>query len=677
MRPLRFVALLLPLALVLSVPVTARGDFYYYNAQPSGVALLFSHPVFSQQLASSGVSGLTCSVTFQSQTVNMPYDATAQAFVYRWPTALPPGSYQATVTLSAQGYQPVVTNLTFQVASSAVSALPPPSLYDIATERIVNYARQEVGLTPLVLDPSLSAAAQAHADYVVNHEDLYTNSVSVHSEPDPSASGYSGSQPSDRDSAYGAVAGGSEVIAFDPTPALSLVDLFDTTFHRFGLLDPTAYALGAGFDSTLSASASMNDVYVSDFDTRNEPGGQPYTVLFPWKGASGVPVQFNGESPDPLAGIAPAGQGNQTPESGYPVSITFDPAQVSAVTVTSAVLTDPSGGSVPAWLVDSANYSDTNSIYSGETMGTSAALFPEKPLQYNTTYTASFSGTAQPSGANGGAAQPFSVSWSFTTQAAPRVAGAFESGGYLFVTGQNIAQAYVSAYDFPSGNPTVGATLFQDQNLIVYPVTGGSVDSVTLTDGATNRSLGTISVNPSSPLSDVGASASSELSVNEANAAGLVAGFPDGTYRPDASVTGQQAIVMIHRAFGSPTPPAGAATPAGISPWAAAAVTWATAQGVIQPSDRFAPDADATRAQLVTWLMRAYALSPSAQPSHFTDQSQIPAAFSGYVAAAQQMGVAGGYPDGSFRPASPVSRGAFAIWLVRLSQALPSPAGLF
>lgn len=663
------------LLMTFSVPAVAQGGFYYYDANPTSVTLLYSHPIFSQQLASAPVPGMSCSVTFQGKTIHMPYDSASGAFIYTWPSALPAGAYSAVITLNAQGYDPVTSDLSFSVSPSAIQALPSPSLYDIATQRIVNYARGMVGLNPLTIDPSLSAAAQAHADYVIGHESVYTSSVSVHSEPSPPLPGFSGHQPYDRDTAYGAVAGGSEVIAFDPTTPLSLVDLFDTTFHRFGLLDPTAYALGAGFASTMSNTASFNDIYVSDMDTRNEPTGQPQTVLFPWNGATGVPVAFSGESPDPLAGIAPAGQANQTPEAGYPVSITFDPLQVSSITVQSATLTDASGQSVPAWLVDNQNYKDTNSVYSGESMGTSAALFPEQALGYDTAYTASFSGTLTPAG--GGAAQPFTDAWTFTTVPAPTLGTAFLSGGYLFVTGQNLAQAYVSTYGFSSGNPSVGATLYQDQNLIVYPVTGGNVTSVTMIDGATGRTLGDLTVAQASPLSDVGTSASSELAVNEASAASLVQGYPDGTYRPDASITGLQAVAMIYRAFGSPALPAGTVLPTGVSSWGAAALAWANTAGIVLPTDGFSAYGNATRAQLATWLMRAFQLSPAGTSAGFTDAAQIPAAFAGYITAAKNLGVVSGYPDGSFRPQAPVSRGAFAIWLVRLDQALPDPATLF
>lgn len=672
---MRAAALFVPtLLLSFLLPATALGDFYYYNAEPSGVALHYDHPIFSQQLASGSVSGMQCTVSFLGKTVSMPYDAASGAFTYVWPSALAKGSYTAVVTLDASGYQPIVSDLSFSVAQDAVSSLPAPSLYDIATGRIVNYARAAVGLNPLSIDPSLSAAALSHANYVMDHQNLYPNSVSVHSEPSPSASGYTGSQPFDRDNAFGSVAGGSEVIAFDPTLSLSLVDLFDTTFHRFGLLDPTAYAFGAGFSSTPSFTASMNDIYVADFDTRNEPKGQPFTVLFPWKSETSVPVAFNGESPDPLAGIAPPGQGNLTPESGYPVTITLDPAQVKSMQVSTATITDPSGGTVPAWLVDHQNYSDKNPVYTGESMGTSAALFPQKALQYDTTYTAAITGTAT---LQSGGTQPFSDTWSFTTTPAPKAMKAFQTGGYLFLTGQNVSQVYVSNYAFPRGNVNVGPTLYQDGSLVVYPVTGGALSSVTLTDGATNASLGSVNVASQGPFSDAGTSASSQLAVNEAGAQGIVAGFLDGTYRPNQSVTDQQALVMIYRALGSPSVPAGAQTPPGISSWATSAVAWASAAGVLQPQDAFAPDSQATRAQLATWLMRAYSLSPSTAPSGFTDGSRIPAAFLGYVSAAHHLGIVQGYPDGSFRPGAVVSRGAFAIWLEHLYEALPNPAGLF
>jgi hypothetical protein len=649
---------------------TAQASFVYFDPSLNGVTLRVATPVFSLQAQPDPGSSLACSLEFQGQQVQMPYDDQQQGCVYQWPTPLAPGSYTATITVSSPGVSPLVENLQFSVDQGAVASLPQENLASIEAQRVLDYVRHAVGLPDTGFDAGLQAASQAHAQYFVRNQTLYTASVSMHTEPAAQAPGFTGSLPQDRDNAFSAIAGGSEVmVSGDPSGPYSLQGLFDTTFHRFGLLDPTLTALGAGYDQSPLGDASGQAAYVVDLDTGFDPAAQ-MSWEFPWNGATGVPVAFLGEDPDPLAGIAPAAQTQSQPESGYPASLSFDPGQVQSVTVAQATLTRD-GVAVPSYLVDSATYHDQNATYPDESMGTSVALFPAQPLQYETTYTASMSGTITL--ASGGT-QPFQDSWSFTTGAAPSVSGAYEDGGTLYVVGQNLEFAYISTYWYLGGNPTLGNTSYQGAHLISAPVSG-NLTKVEVTDGATGRVIGDIPV-AKAPFSDAGASSASQYYVDADQAAGLVQGYPDGTFRPDAAVTGAQAIVMLYRAMGSPST-AGEAQVAGVPSWAEAAVQWADAASVVEPGDGFLPYADATRAQLTTWLWRAFGLPPAQTAPAFSDASTIPAAFQGYVSAAAQDGVVLGYPDGTFRPDAPVQRGAFAIWTWRLHAALIAPQSLF
>ena len=664
------------LALSLLIPFagTAQAGYSYYPPEPSGVTLQVATPVFSQQIEVGTGTSVVCTLSFEGQTVTMPYVASQSACVYAWPTALAPGSYQATLDVTAPGYYPLNQTLTFSVAQGAVDALPPESLASLETMRIVNYVRGQEGLSPVSFDPALQAAAQAHAQYFVQNTSLYPTSMSVHKEPDATAPGFTGTQPEDRDSAFGAVGGGNEVMSTDSiTSAWSLTGLFDTTFHRFILLDPTLSALGGGYAASPITAQNPSQAYVSDMTTLFQ-GTQPLAVEFPWNGEAQVQTSFMGEDPNPLAGIAPQSvtSGTTLPESGYPVSVTFDPSQVQSVAVSSATLSGPGGSAVPTYLVDPQNYQDTNPVYGGETMGTSVALFPQQPLAYSTTYTADMQGTLT---LKSGTLEPFSQQWSFTTTAAPQVTKVFEDGGYLFVVGQNLENAYVSSYGWQQGNPTVGNLVYAGAHYLAYQVSG-TVTKVQVTDGAQGTVLGTYDLTPA-PFSDSSASSAFQYAVDGASAAGLVQGYPDGTFRPNASVTGGQAITMLYRALGSPALPAGVEPVQGAPSYAASALAWAQSQGVVLPSDGFQFSGAATRAQLATWLMRAYGIPAAKTAPSFKDAAQIPQAFAGYVAAAAQDGIVQGYPDGTFRPQDPVSRGAFAIWALRLAQALQSPQQLF
>lgn len=83
------------------------------------------------------------------------------------------------------------------------------------------------------------------------------------------------------------------------------------------------------------------------------------------------------------------------------------------------------------------------------------------------------------------------------------------------------------------------------------------------------------------------------------------------TFSPDAACTRAQAVTFLWRAVGSPAPKSSvnpfADVPA--SAYYYDAVLWAVAEGVTAGTSAttFSPDASCTRAQIVTFLYRAYA----------------------------------------------------------------------
>lgn len=662
---------LLTLLLLALLPIgSAEAAFSYYDPSPNNVTLLVSTPVFSLQAQPDPGSSVACTLTFEGQEISMPYDQQQDGCIYQWPTPLAPGSYTATITVTSPDTSPLVADLQFVVAQGAAPSLPQESLQSIEAQRVLDFVRQEVSLSSTGFDAALQAASLAHAQYFVQNQGLYGANVSMHSEPSATAAGFTGNMPQDRDGAFSAVAGGGEVmVSGDPSGPFSLQGLFDTTFHRFGLLDPTLTAIGAALFQSPKSDLTGQAAYVVDLDTGFDET-PALSWQFPWNGETNVPIAFMGEDPDPLQGIAPAAQTQSLPEAGYPVSLSFDPGQVQSVAVSQATLSQ-GATEVPSYLVDDTTYQDQNPTYPGETMGTSIALFAQDPLQYQTTYTASMSGTLT---LVNGHSQPFQQTWSFTTGAAPQVTAVYEDGGTLFVEGQNLSQSYVSTYWFESGNQTLGNSSYQGDHLLAAPASG-PLTQVEVTDGATGKVIGDFPV-AAGPFSDTGASSSSQYYVDADHAAGLVQGYPDGSFRPDALVTGAQAIAMLYRAMGSPATLGDQAVP-GVPAWAQSAVEWAYAQKVVLPGDGFTAYGPATRAQLAAWLWRAFGLAPAGGTSTFTDAASIPAAFQGYVTAAAQDSVVEGYPDGSFRPNASVERGAFAIWTWRLHAALISPQELF
>ncbi|MBB6735277.1 S-layer homology domain-containing protein [Cohnella zeiphila] len=111
--------------------------------------------------------------------------------------------------------------------------------------------------------------------------------------------------------------------------------------------------------------------------------------------------------------------------------------------------------------------------------------------------------------------------------------------------------------------------------------------------------------------------------------------------------------------------------------WAEAAILRAAALGIVQggADGRFMPNRPVTRAEFAVMLARA--LHPEAGAGAgsgrvFRDSSAIPSWGKEDVAAAAGAGWIGGYADGRFRPAQPITRAELAAMAVRSSGGRPA-----
>jgi hypothetical protein len=130
------------------------------------------------------------------------------------------------------------------------------------------------------------------------------------------------------------------------------------------------------------------------------------------------------------------------------------------------------------------------------------------------------------------------------------------------------------------------------------------------------RSLGLVAANTTKTFSDVSDLSWYAADARGAAALGLVQGYEDGTFRPNAPITREQMAVMAARALkllnlGGEESGANAATnvftdASSISSWAKEAVDALTAKGIMkgQSADSFAPDSDTSRAEAAVILAR-------------------------------------------------------------------------
>ncbi len=176
---------------------------------------------------------------------------------------------------------------------------------------------------------------------------------------------------------------------------------------------------------------------------------------------------------------------------------------------------------------------------------------------------------------------------------------------------------------------------------------------------------------PTVTFSDVPATSWAYPSIQALVARGIVNGFPDGTFQPDAAVSRAQFVKMLVLALGLKTggglqtPFADVAAGDWFAPYVAAAVQAGIVQGLTPTT--FGPNAPLTREDMAVLLTRALRLSKTA-PLQFTDDADIaPAAVTG-VEAAVAAGYMDGFPDGSFQPRAAATRAQAAKVLALVLQ---------
>ena len=156
--------------------------------------------------------------------------------------------------------------------------------------------------------------------------------------------------------------------------------------------------------------------------------------------------------------------------------------------------------------------------------------------------------------------------------------------------------------------------------------------------------------------------------IDDLLAADVIEGFPDGTFRPDTSLTRAAFTKMLVLTLGLPvgsgqTPFSDVSANAWYAPYVAAAAGAGIVRGT--SATTFGPGQAMTREQLAVVVARAMKLARTAT-LHFTDSTRIAA----WALRGVEQAVAGGYldgfPNGSFQPESPATRAQAAKVLAML-----------
>jgi len=159
------------------------------------------------------------------------------------------------------------------------------------------------------------------------------------------------------------------------------------------------------------------------------------------------------------------------------------------------------------------------------------------------------------------------------------------------------------------------------------------------------------------------------LSIIRAADQGWVNGYPDQAFRPNQPVTRVEFTAMLVRAMklDIPSQPRlGFADESTIPNWARGYVAAAVQAGLIQgfPDGTFQPNRLITRAEMAAIIVRSQRIVPDANAApKFADADSIPAWARGYIAAAAERGWVKGVGNNRFAPNSSTSR-AEAVHLI-------------
>ncbi|MBP1988458.1 S-layer homology domain-containing protein [Paenibacillus eucommiae] len=162
-----------------------------------------------------------------------------------------------------------------------------------------------------------------------------------------------------------------------------------------------------------------------------------------------------------------------------------------------------------------------------------------------------------------------------------------------------------------------------------------------------------------------------EANIKQALSKGIVSGYPDGTFKPDTTVTRAEFSVMLMNALkleGEGVELTFKDT-AKIGSWALKAVAQAVQADIITGYEdgSFRPDAEITRPEMAVLLANALHLTGEANAATgFADDKDIPEWAKGAVAAIKKIGVVEGRGTNEFAPNAQTTRGEAVTVLLRM-----------
>ncbi|MEK4517454.1 S-layer homology domain-containing protein [Paenibacillus sp. FSL H8-0122] len=148
---------------------------------------------------------------------------------------------------------------------------------------------------------------------------------------------------------------------------------------------------------------------------------------------------------------------------------------------------------------------------------------------------------------------------------------------------------------------------------------------------------------------------------------GLIAGYPDGEFKPNNPVTRAELTVLINRAFGFTETKKANFSDISSSKWYYSSILQANAAGYVQGYEdgTFKPDQKINRQELAVIISKLLKLTAPAAAPEFRDITKSAAWSKGAIGAVSEQGIMTGSGDGNFRPLAYATRAETVVILDR------------
>ncbi|WP_339205713.1 S-layer homology domain-containing protein [Paenibacillus sp. FSL K6-3182] len=162
-----------------------------------------------------------------------------------------------------------------------------------------------------------------------------------------------------------------------------------------------------------------------------------------------------------------------------------------------------------------------------------------------------------------------------------------------------------------------------------------------------------------------------EAQIKQAVSKGIVTGYSDGTFKPNATVTRAEFAVMLMNALKPADNDTTLSFTDPIAEWAQKAIAQASEAKIVNGYEdgSFRPAASISRSELAVMMARAAkADTTAATVTNFADDSQIPAWAKGSVAAVKELGIISGRSGNLFVPNDTATRAEAVTIIINLLQ---------